>query len=377
MCDGPEILQSAAGILVRAKNRSELAAVRCGFLDRAAELGIGQFIEAGNDPEGIRFRLRRGLMRERIPAYDTLQLSETFGLHSRTSTTDLEKEILLAMLAGPVTFEYPSYAEIAAAVRIRQNIVEAARRTALTFHTSRIERPEDYWTYTEASGFTVLPGKPLIEALRRATQPEVSGSSYAFSCYRASEYVVVLGVAQELARCNPELFHRLQRQWETRAIKSQQFHEVFLREYGSMREPLPPKYYVPGDRLWFRNPDGTSSDVMGYEGSWLFYLGNGLFNNFWKRDEPYSLAAKCVEIYHWRSGVSRDAEGNLQMDETIVEDNVRATMRDPGEVERILDRMTRWRDPQGIYGDGGCIDTSREYPRWVCPGTSDITLPGK
>ncbi len=377
MCDSPEILQSAPGILVRAASRSELAAARYGFLDHAAELGIGQFIEAGHDAEGIRFRLRRELGRECIPAYDTLQLCETFGLQSRTSTTDLEKEILLAMLAGPVSFEYPTYSEFAAAVRIRQNIVEAARRTALTFHTSRIERPEDYWTYTEASGFTVLPGKPLIEALRKATQPEASGSSYAFSCYRASEYVVVLGIAQELARCNPELFHRLQRQWESRAIMSQQFHDVFLREYGSMSEPLPPRYYVPGDRLWFRNPDERSSDVPGYEGSWIFYLGGGLFNNFWKRDEPYSLAAKCVEIYHWRSGVSRDAEGNPQMDETIVEENVRATMRDPEEAERIICRMMRLRDHKGVYGDGGCIDTSREYPRWVCPGTSDIILPGK
>ena len=67
-----------------------------------------------------------------------------------------------------MTFEYPSYPELAASVRIRQNIVEAARRTALSFHTTKIERPEDYWTYTEESGFTILPGKPLIEALRKA-----------------------------------------------------------------------------------------------------------------------------------------------------------------------------------------------------------------
>src|SRR5512146_623866 len=157
---------------------------------------------------------------------------------------------------------------------------------------------------------------------------------------------------------------------------SQQFHDVFLREYGSMSEPLPPGYYVPGARLWFRNPDAYSSDVAGYEGSWVFYLGGGLFSNFWKSDQPYSMAAKCVEIYHWRSGVYRDAAGDLQMDETAVEERVHAAMSDPVEVGRILERMVRLRDPQGGYADGGCSDASREYPRWVCPGTSDIILPG-
>jgi hypothetical protein len=109
----------------------------------------------------------------------------------------------------------------------------------------------------------------------------------------------------------------------------------------------------------------------------VIYLGGGLFTNFWKCDKPYSMVAKCVEIYHWRSGVCQDAEGNLQIDETVVEERVRATMGNPVEVERILERMMRLRDPQGVYAEGGCIDTSREYPRWVCPATSDIILPDK
>jgi hypothetical protein len=326
---------------------------------------------------GIRFRLHSKLRYESGPVCDTLQLCEKFDLHSLTSAADLEKEILLAMLLGPVTFEYPSYAELAASIRIRQNIVDAARCAALTFHTSLIERPADYWSYSEESGFTVLPGKPLIEALRKATQPEVSGRTYAFSCYRATEYVVLLGIAQELAHGNPLLLRQLQRQWESKAVMSQQFHDAFLREYGSMSDPLPPKYYVPGDRLWFRNPDCASSDVTGYEGSWVLYLGGGLFNNFWKHEQPYSLESKCIEIYHWRDGVFTDASGEPQVDEALVEERVRASMSDPAEVERILGQMMRLRDPRGVYADGGCIDTSREYPRWVCPGTSDISLPGR
>jgi hypothetical protein len=287
----------------------------------------------------------------------------------------LEKEIWLAMLLGPVTFDYPSYAELEASIRIRQNVVNAARRTALSFHTSKIERPLAFWKYTEESGFTLLPGKSIIDALRMATQPEVSGQQYAFSCYRASEYVVLLGITQELALSNPELLYRLERHWESHAIKSGKFHDVFLHEYGSMTAPPPTKYYVPGDRLWFRNPDSHSSDVSGYEGSWVIYLGEGLFSNFWDSDHPYNLTGKCIEIYHWRNAIFTDAAGDLRIDEAIVAERVRATLKNTDEVERISKIMMRPRDASGVYADGGCIDTTREYARWVFPNTSNIVLP--
>lgn len=371
--------QDSGGILIRVAKATDAATARRSFIDRAAKLGINEFLEeaAEGDRHGVKFRMRPELRDHWMPGSDTLQLCTRLQLAPLTRDTDLEREILLAMLSCPETLEYPSYHELIASVRIRQNIVKASRHTALSFHTSKIERPTDCWTYTEENGFTVLPGKPLIEALRKATQPEVSDEQYSFSCYRATEYVTLLGIAQELAKSNPALLQQLQRQWEKRAIMSRQFHDVFTREYGSMNEPLPPKYYIPGDRLWFRNPDERSAEVIGYEGSWVFYLGGGLFSNFWKCDQPYTLTSKCIEIFHWRDGIGQDADGSLRMDEAIVEEHVRATMNDPAEVERILGRMMRLRDPQGVCANGGCIDASREYPRWVCLGTSDLVLPGE
>lgn len=369
--------QGGGGILIRVAGDMGLVSTQWSFVDRAMKLGIEAFMETSVvcDGEFIRFGMRPELRNQLMPDGDTSQLCERLQIKPLLRDTDLEREVLLAMLLSPVTFEYPNYSEFAASVRIRQNIVKASRSTALSFHTSKIERPEDYWTYSEENGFTVLPGKSLIVALTKATQPEASGQQYSFSCYRATEYVILLGIAQELFLSNPALLQQLQRQWESRAIKSRQFHDVFTREYGSMSDPLPAKYYVPGDRLWFRNPDERSAQIIGYEGSWVIYLGRGLFANFWERDKPYTLASKCIEIYHWRSGVCQDADGNLQMDETVVEERVGATMSNPDEVERILDRMMRLRDPQDVFADGGCIDASREYPRWICPGTSDLVLP--
>jgi len=150
---------------------------------------------------------------------------------------------------------------------------------------------------------------------------------------------------------------------------------VFLREYGSMAQPLPATYYVPGDRLWFRNPDSHSSDVEGFEGSWVFYLGGGYFNNFWKHRQPFTFVTKCIEIYHWRHGVYYDQQGVLRMNEDIVEERVRDTFANPVEKARILERMMRMRDPQGVYAEGGCIDSTRECVRWICSGTSDIEIP--
>lgn len=366
---------ASGGILIHAQDEAGLAAARRDFHALLASLELDRQAEAHQEGLALRFRLKADVAREWAPEFDTTQLCQRLKLDTGASVADLEKEILVAMLVGPVAFEFPSYAEARSAIHIRRNIVLAARRTALDFHTTEAERPEDYWTYVEGKGFTLLPGRSLIEGLVKATQPEVSGQLYAFSCYRATEYVILLGLAQELAASNPGLLARLQRQWENRPIMSGQFHDVFLHEYGSMDAPLPPTYYVPGDRLWFRNPDERSADVTGYEGSWVFYLGGGRFTNFWKRDQPFSLTAKCLEIHHWRHGAYVDGQGEPQMDEAIVEERVRATQNDPAEVARIMQRMLRLRDPKGVYQEGGCIDTSREYPRCIHPGTADIRLP--
>jgi hypothetical protein len=297
-------------------------------------------------------------------------------LQSQQQPDDLTREIWLTLLASPLTWVFPSAEELISAVRMREFIVQAARKTALNFHTSEAERPEHCWTYQDETGFTVRPGSPLIESLIEATQPDVTGKLYAFSCYRATEYILLLAMAQEAQLSNPDLLADLQQQWETRAVMSGRFHEVFLRETGSMESPLPISYYIPGDRVWFRNPDDASSDVVGFEGSWVFYLGGGQFSNFWQRDKPFSLAAKCVDVYHWRNATAPDANGEMHINEDLVAQLVDKTMTEPAEVARITQHMFRLRDPKGVYAQGGCMDTTRESLRWVRPGTTDVALPG-
>lgn len=345
--------------------------------ERLRRLGVARLVELREDGGTLAGRLTADAARRLAPANDTLQLASRLVDQGDAANDDdaLEREIVLAMLAAPHGFDFPSDDEFAAAVRVRQNIAGAAGKTALCFDTRALERPACCWTYAEDTGFTLLPGQPLIPSLKKATQPEVSGKCYAFSCYRATEYVILLGIAETLQEFNPELLQRLQRQWETRAIMSGRFHDTFLHEYGSMSAPLPASYYIPGDRVWFRNPDPQSSDAPGYEGSWVIYLGGGLFSNFWKCAQPYTLHDKCLELYHWRHATWRDEAGELQIDEAEVEARVLRTRENPEESAAILDAMLRYRDPQGVYAGGGCIDSTRECPRRLCPGSAEIVLP--
>ncbi len=308
--------------------------------------------------------------------HDTLTLHRHLGHETLSPDIKaLKREILIALLGSPVPFRFGSLDALASHVRVRRNMTLAARKTALAFKTEAAERPEDHWQYDEERGFTLKPGRCLIDALIAATQPEATGKLYDFSCYRATEYVILLGIAQELQVHHPDLLAALQGVNEIYAIRSGQFHDVFLVEYGSMDQPLPARYFVPGDRLWFRNPDERSSDVMGYEGSWVIYLGGGLFSNFWKRDQPFTLESKAIEIYHWRDGVHTDAQGQLQMDERVVDQRVAQTLADPQATQRVLARMLRMRDAKGIYAEGGCLDTTRECPRSVSRDHCELVLP--
>jgi hypothetical protein len=329
--------------------------------------GLTEGVEVESRAGSVQCRMSQVWVNEFAPKCNTL----SFHTHAQ----NLKQEILWSMLVSPHRFQYMQVEELASVVRVRENIVLAARQTALAFQTGSAERPVEFWHYEENAGFILQPGTGLIQALISATQPEITGKLYDFSCYRASEYVILLGLAQEAAQHHPVLFTALQKLNEVHAVRSGQFHEVYLHEYGSLAEPLPPQFFVPGDRLWFRNPHAASSDVTGYEGSWVIYVGGGLFSNFWKRDQPFSLVTKCVEIYHWRDGLKHNAHGEPWIDETVVEERVADTLRHPAKLEMVLSVMMKIRDPKDVYENGGCLDATRECPKQIYPSACELELP--
>jgi hypothetical protein len=370
---------SLGGVQIVMLDKAAAAEARTQCLELAASLGLAEIlmtdIYGSRGVTTLLLRLQPEVLRAWMPDHDTAQLHRHLGHDPQSDDARaLDREIFVSLLAAPLPHVFVDVAGLASAIRVRRHITLASRRTALAFKTSAAERPEQYWRYDEDHGFILQPGADLIEALTAATQPEATGKVYDFSCYRASEYVILLGLAIELREHNPELFHQLQRYNERHAIRSGLFHEVYLVEYG-LERPLPMRYYVPGDRLWFRNPDPHSSDASGFEGSWLIYMGGGLFSNFWVRNQPFTIESKCLEVYHWRHSTYVDAEGELRIDERKAGAMTRETERDPEASREILERMMRLRDPAGVYAHGGCIDSTREYPRAAIGTGCEIRLP--
>ncbi len=350
------------------------AALRQWLADMGLHEGVVTHQIRGSSGQGIICQFDPCFRVQYLPLHDTLDLQHRWQKH-RGQPAALELEILLAQLAAPQILSFGNLAALQSQIRVRANIVQAAQRTALAFKTQAAERPEGFWHYDEEHGFLLHRGCDLIEAIVAATQPEATGRLYDFSCYRASEYVMLLGIALELRDHHPVLYEQLEETCRVHAIRSGQFHDVFLTEYGTLQEPLPARYYVPGDRLWFRNPDARSSDIEGYEGSWVIYMGNGLFSNFWKREQPFTLESKCLEIFHWRDGALIGPDGQLMMDEARVARAAELTRHDPTSLQTVLEGMMRLRDPQGVYAEGGCIDATREFPRGVSRQACELVLP--
>ena len=354
------------GLVVCLPDRDAAARAQAEIESYQTALGLPGIAQIGLDTSGPQVLLSLCLAAEPFKAlcdgFDTLALRSRLASEEQADSGDaLLRETWVALLAAPQQLAFDSVAELQSHLRICCHIARAAQKTALAFHTSAMERPAEFWVYDEERGFLLSPGADLVSALIAATQPEATGRRYDFSCYRATEYVILLGIALEAQAHAPALYQQLVALNRHTCIKSGRFHDTYLFEYGTVDAPLPMRYYVPGDRVWFKNPDEASADVSGYEGSWVIYLGGGLFSNFWERDQPYTMAHKALEIYHWRHGTHQGADGELQMDEARVAEQVRCSQAQPAELERIVSRMTRYRDPAGAYAQGGCIDASREF----------------
>jgi hypothetical protein len=370
-------LEHLGGICFLLENNSDLLAAKKLFCDWSEHTGAQAYLNIASSQYQQWSLLQISAsdrLRALTPSYNTVDLSRWLGLQAKPSSRELDLEIVLTMARGPRAYCFPSSDEFFAALRIRRLTALAARQTQLAFDPEGLERPADCWTYQEGKGFTLNAGVDLITAVTRTTQPSTDYSSYTFSCFRASEYVLLLALAQELQQTYPEMLARLEALWRTRALLADDFNNAFVHEHGKLENPLPLKFYVPGDRVWFRNPDEASADIQGFEGSWVCYLGAGQFSNFWDRAHPYTLEQKCLEVYHWRHGVTRKPDGTLWMDESIVQERVLQSIKNNLAMPEILAKMMRVRDGRGIYAQGGCIDATRDAIRWVCPVTADINV---
>ena len=322
-------------------------------------------MSSGGDERHLHLRASHRLL-ALCPDFDTSTI--TTILHTRQPDRDraLISEIILAMALSPDVVYFGSEQELKSNLRMRCTVVQVASRTELNFDTSSITRPQAYWIYTKENGFLLRQGVSLADGLERALCPDVSGFTYAFSCQRASEYLILYAVVCELQKVNKTGLNDVEQQWRKRALTGDDFLFRFLGERGTRENPMPMRYYIPGDRIWFKNPDDHSSDLEGFEGSWVIYLGGGRFCNLWDRHRPYTLEEKCLEIFYWSKSTAVNDSGVLFMNEDLVKEQVNKALNDPALSRSILEKMMVYRDPTGVYADGGCIDLSRDSFSALC-----------
>jgi hypothetical protein len=326
-------------------------------------LGIDDFVDCslstGGNERRLHFRASHRLL-VLCPDFDTANITTFLRTHQPQKDPALMSEIILAMALSPNVVYFDSVQELKSNLRMRCTVVNAASRTELNFDTSSITRPQAYWIYTKENGLLLRQGVSLADGLERALCPDVSGYTYAFSCQRASEYLILYAVVCELQRVNKTGLNDVEQQWRKRALTGDDFLFRFLGERGTRENPMPMRYYIPGDRIWFKNPDDHSSDIEGFEGSWVIYLGGGRFCNLWDCRSPYTLEEKCLEIYYWSQCVEVSPAGVPWMNEAVVKERVQLALDDPAIKKPILQKMMVYRDPTGVYADGGCIDLSRD-----------------
>ena len=373
----PEKLENKTGVVLFSRSLHE-AKYEASQLEMIChDIGVSQYTAISVEKYADDFLVNltvNELIWESNPECDTIQMGRDLSLDSEHSSRDCLIEALLSMAISPIAYIFPNHHELLSNLRMRRDIVATAKRTELVFNTNASDRPEKFWLDDEDIGPVLREDSSLSDALEHALCPDLSGRRYGFSCQRASEYLMLTGLTKELKRSNGSLLKKIEQQWCQAPLKRDNFLHSFLFERGSVQQPFPKRFYVPGSRIWFKNPDDYSSDVGGFEGSWVVYLGSGKFVNLWDRAKPYTLESKCVEIYHWRDGAIRQDSGALVMNEEIVQEHVLKTLAAPEEYARILKRMMRYRDPTGVYADGGCIDSTRDSLRWVHPETTNIQI---
>jgi hypothetical protein len=232
-------------------------------------------------------------------------------------TTVSQKEIVLALLQHGRLTELKGAAcsvdALADHVALRQNIVAWAETLRWGWPDGGpAQWNNDYW-----SRGTPKRGVSLRDAVDDAF---VNQNAYAIGCYTATKLVFVKGVMDyyDRVRESPTLARLIQARLfsdrdplsDIEPSKAWSFYPDFNPKDArpgkllSIIHEVSPKNFVPGDWVYFLNPDPVSSQKVGYEGSNAIYLGGGRFDDYYgENNHAFTYAEKLDEVFQWRYGV--------------------------------------------------------------------------
>lgn len=188
-----------------------------------------------------------------------LMLQAEWGLN------DVQQEIVHRMAASRVVFEYASADVLRFELKLRDHLVKSARALYMSgiafsdFEHSR-SNPE-FWEQTELGGFRLRPGIPPSRGIIDIFQ---NGRLYATECATAMVIILYHAVLKSIREAD---FERL-------------FADMILYDWRYDQDldlqTLPTNTFLPGDILYFANPDYDPSKPQ-WQGENAVFLGGGLY----------------------------------------------------------------------------------------------------
>lgn len=168
---------------------------------------------------------------------------------------------------SPATFEYVSEHHLWFEMLLRAEIVEAARdlyESGVQFAVfSEARCNEQFWLLTPQGGFRMRPGVNPADAIRDIFR---NGPLYAFECATAIPIVYYKAVLEALG---DQEFNRL---FQNLLLYSWNYDS----DLGLIQEHVSPRLSVPGDVLYFDNPE-HAIDKPEWQGLNVVVLGEDLF----------------------------------------------------------------------------------------------------
>jgi protein-glutamine gamma-glutamyltransferase len=193
---------------------------------------------------------------------------DTGALESGYPPESIERKALEELSTGGGEYRYESVGELKFELDLRRETVGAAKdlhRSGMNFKVFRDSKCNtDYWTRRPDGGFDLKPGVKASDAIRDIYR---KGSEYGTECATAMQivyYKALLEIFSENAynRMFPK-------------IRLMNWHDMDreLRKAGQMQKT---EDFIPGDRLYFANPD-VDPKVPEWQGENVIDLGNGTY----------------------------------------------------------------------------------------------------
>ena len=299
------------------------------------------FAELGVEPKWVRSQrdLFAGTLRLTLDvpsgATDTLTLARQPKWRLRPDTVSLptlegpdrkvkvvsRKEIVLALLHPGRLTEFPAEAcsvqALVEHVEIRQNIVAWTQYLGFSFPDGEPAQ----WNPLYWSNASPGPFAPLREAVQDMF---LNQEMYSVGCYTAAKMVYMQGVLDyyDRVRPNQKKLSAIEQQLMRQGAHFKNVEPGAMWQFYADSDPAEAsrpgtllqftayagaRHVVPGDWAYLRNTDPVSERRVGYEGSNIIYMGQGLFEDYYTpHNDMFPYTKKLNEVYQWRHGVLGD-----------------------------------------------------------------------